>query len=203
MLEHLSVFIRYPDFHLMISFLCPGSIRPGGRSDGIPENKFSSGDLQLSSLHQEPGQLLSGGRIQALDGSPPDAHFPGAGLLRQPQIINQTESLIFLHRHDDPMAPGRPALGTEPDIIRNPVHLSFFYRSCHPFISPFIGICQLSLYHCYWHMSTTTLIFHQISGSAGLHRPGRTLMADRSRHGRLSFSSRTAWINSPSDPSAW
>ena len=149
MLEHFSVIIRHCNNHKIVPFLFIRSDRlcrvrrPTAATfartsapAGAVQHEVAAADFQPAALHQKPGQLLSGLRVQHLHGSTPHIHERGALLLGFAQIVDQPDRLILLHRHGDVKIVSSGRFRPETAAAGHGAHPPRFAGSRHSFSFP-------------------------------------------------------------------
>lgn len=87
-------------------------------------------DLQLLALHQAYGQFPPRPGIDALHRSPGHLHHARAFFLGKPFVVDQTDRLVFIHRHDHGQR-SCPVGGNERGMGRQRMNSFPFLRSCH------------------------------------------------------------------------
>ena len=142
MLEYLSVFISYRDFHMTISFQMTLTKLDAVTAAYLEMAAFNA---QPSALHDKTGQLASGRCVQGLDRGPRRVHLTGAGFLCHARVIDQTECLILFHgKHQAIFRIARSAKAYKLPAPGHPADPPAFARTRHE-ITPFPLIIGLLL----------------------------------------------------------
>ena len=130
MLENFSVFISYCDSHSVNTFLFDSNSHIVSGLQPVA----AAGDPQPQSVHDRPGQLLSGAVVNGGYGGTAHVHALGALFLGQPLPIHEPDGLKFVQGQDHRLSRELlPIVRGKAPVIRIPLDTAFAGRSGHGF----------------------------------------------------------------------